>query len=211
MAMTPGLRKFALTTHVTSSVGWIGAVAAFLALAIAGVGSQDAQIVRSAYLAMHLITWFVIVPLCLAALSTGVVQSLGTTWGLFDHYWIVTKLLLTVLATAILLVHTQPIGQVAAMAAQASLAAGDLRHVRLQLVGDACAALFVLVMTTALSVYKPWGMTPYGLRKQRELTAAWRPAVARQVTPWGRYVILGIIGFVLLVLLLHLAGGMTGH
>ena len=35
--MTPGLRKFALTTHVTSSVGWLGAVGAFLALAIAGV------------------------------------------------------------------------------------------------------------------------------------------------------------------------------
>src|SRR5258707_11647225 len=78
--------------------------------------------VRAAYLAMHLITWFVIVPLCVAALSTGVIQSLGTTWGLFDHYWIVTKLLLTVLATVILLVHTQPIDHVAAMAAQASLA-----------------------------------------------------------------------------------------
>jgi hypothetical protein len=212
MAMTPGLRKFALTTHVTSSVGWIGAVAAFLALAIAGVGSQDAQIVRSAYLAMHLITWFVIVPLSLAALSTGIVQSLGTMWGLFDHYWIVTKLLLTVLATIILLVHTQPIDHVAAMAAQATLAVGDLPQVRLQLVGDACAALFVLLVTTALSIYKPWGMTPYGLRTQRELTAAWRPAVARQVTPWGRYVILGIIGLVVLVLLVHLAGGgMRGH
>ena len=53
MTMTPGLRKFALTTHVTSSVGWLGAVGAFLALAIAGVGSEDAQIVRAAYLAMH--------------------------------------------------------------------------------------------------------------------------------------------------------------
>ena len=106
MAMTPSLRKFALTMHVTSSVGWLGAVGAFLALAIAGLGSQDLQIVRAAYLAMHLITWFVIVPLSLAALSTGIVQSLGTTWGLFDHYWVGTKLLLTVLATAILLVHT---------------------------------------------------------------------------------------------------------
>jgi hypothetical protein len=27
--MTSGLRKFALTTHVTSSVGWLGAVGAF--------------------------------------------------------------------------------------------------------------------------------------------------------------------------------------
>ena len=207
MPMTPGLRKLALTTHVTSSVGWLGAVRAFLALAVAGLGSQDPQIVRAAYLAMHLITWFVIVPLSLAALLTGIVQSLGTTCGLFQHYWIVTKLLLTVLATIILLVHTQPIDRVAAVAGQTMLAVGDLRQLRLQLVGDACAALFVLLVTTALSVYKPWGMTPYGMRKQRDLTAAWRPVVNRQVAPWGRYVVLGIIGLVLLALLVHLAGG----
>ena len=212
MTMTPGLRKFALTTHVTSSVGWLGAVGAFLALAIVGVGSQDPQIVRAVYLAMHVTTWFVIVPLCLAALLTGVVQSLGTTWGLFRHYWIVTKLLLTVLATIILLVHTQPIDHVAAVAAQTTLATGDLRQLRLQLVGDACAALFVLLVTTTLSVYKPWGMTPYGLRVQHEVSPGWRPTSARQLVPWGRYVLFGIMAVVLLVLLLHLAGvGMHGH
>ena len=92
------------------------------------------------------------------------------TWGLFRHYWVVTKLLLTVLATIILLVHTQPIDRVAAVAAQTTLATGDLRQLRIQLVGDACAALFVLLVTTTLSVYKPWGMTSYGLRKQNEET-----------------------------------------
>ena len=212
MTMTPGVRKFALTTHVTSSVGWLGAVGAFLALAIAGLGSQDAQIVRAAYLAMHLTTWFVIVPLCLAALLTGIVQSLGTTWGLFRHYWIVTKLLLTVLATIILLVHTQPIDRVAAVAAQTTLAAGDLRQLRVQLVGDACAALFVLLVTTTLSVCKPWGVTPYGLRMQNEVLGAWRPTSARPLTPWGRYAVVAIIAVVVLVLLLHLAGiGLHAH
>ena len=105
MTMTPGLRKFALTTHVTSSVGWLGAVGAFLALAIAGLISQDAQIVRAAYLAMHLTTWFVIVPFCLAALLTGIVQSLGTMWGLFRHYWVLVKFVLTLGATLLLLLH----------------------------------------------------------------------------------------------------------
>jgi hypothetical protein len=54
MTMRPRLRKFALTAHVTSSVGWLGAVAGFLALAVAGLTSQDAQMVRAAYLAMDL-------------------------------------------------------------------------------------------------------------------------------------------------------------
>src|SRR5262245_36929126 len=104
--MSVELRRFALTTHITSSVGWLGSVAAFLALSIAGLSSPDSQMVRSAYMAMHLTTWYVIVPLCLASLLTGVVESFGTSWGLFRHYWVVTKLLLTLLATVILLVHT---------------------------------------------------------------------------------------------------------
>ena len=86
MTMTPSLRKFLLTTHVTCSVGSLGAVAGFLALAIAGLAGQDAQTVRAAYIAMALIAWFVIVPLTFAALLTGLVQSLGTAWGLFRHY-----------------------------------------------------------------------------------------------------------------------------
>jgi hypothetical protein len=185
MIMTPGLRKFALTTHVTASVGWLGAVGAFLALAIVGRSSQDPQTVRAAYLALPAITWFVIVPLTLAALLTGIVQSLGTTWGLFRHYWIVTKLLLTVLATILLLVHTQLIDRVATRAAEATLSTGDLRQSRMELVAKAGAALLVLLVVTTLSVYKPWGMTPYGLRKQNEGTAASRAITIQQTGPWG--------------------------
>lgn len=85
MMMTPALRKFGLTAHVSSSVGWFGAVAGFLALAVSGLTSRDAQVVRAVYLAMNLIGWSVIVPLSLASLLTGVVQSLGTPWGLFRH------------------------------------------------------------------------------------------------------------------------------
>jgi hypothetical protein len=167
MIMGPGLRKFALTAHVTSSVGWLGAVAGFLALALAGLTSEDDQVVRAAYLAMKVIGWFVIVPLSVGSLLTGLVQALGTTWGLFRHWWVLIKLVLTILATIVLLVHMQPVGHLADVVAQATLAGGELRGLRIQLIADAGAALLVLLVATTLSVYKPRGMTRYGWRTQR--------------------------------------------
>ncbi len=77
MMITPRLRKFALTAHITASVGWMGADAGFLALAVAGLSSPEAQLVRAAYLAMGLIAWFVIVPLAFASLLTGLVWGSG--------------------------------------------------------------------------------------------------------------------------------------
>ena len=166
--MTPRLRKLALTAHITSSVGWIGADAGFLALAVAGLTSQDAQMVRAAYLAMGLTAWFVIVPLSLATLLTGLVQSLGTRWGLFRHYWVLVKFLIAVFATIVLLIHTQPISLMAGAAAETTLSGADLREPRIQLVVAAGAGLLVLLVAVSLAVYKPRGLTPYGWRKQQE-------------------------------------------
>ena len=89
MIMPPRLRKFALTAHITCSVGWFGAVASFVVLSVIGLRSSTAQLVRAAYLAMKPITWFAIVPLAFASLLTGIVSSLGTGWGLFRYYWVV--------------------------------------------------------------------------------------------------------------------------
>jgi hypothetical protein len=167
MTMTPRLRKFALTAHITSSVGWLGVVTSFLALAVAGLTSQDPQIVQAAYLAMELIARFIIVPLCLASLLTGLVLSLGTKWGLFRHYWILMKLLITILATIGLLVHMQSISYLAGVAAETTLSITDLR-MQIQLVVAASAALLVLLVATILAVYKPRGLTRYGWRKQHD-------------------------------------------
>jgi hypothetical protein len=175
--MTPGLRKFALTTHVTSSVGWLGAVGGFLVLAIAGLNSRDAQTVRAAYVATELITWAAIVPLAFASLITGLVVSLGTQWGLFRHYWVLVKFVLTVLATLLLLLHTRPIGAVAALARESELSGYLTHRLQLQLVADAALALLALLVNVTLSIYKPRGMTRYGWRKQQEAVSAPRVLV----------------------------------
>ncbi len=166
MIMTPGLRKVALTAHVTSSLGWFGAVAAFLALAVAGLTGQDPLMVRAAYLTMGLTTRFVIIPFAFVSLLSGVVSSLGTTWGLFRYYWVLLKLLLTMLATIVLLVHTQPIDLLAGVAAKTTVISASLHSQQLLMVNASAAALVVLLVLTVLSVYKPRGMTPYGWRKQ---------------------------------------------
>ena len=168
MTMTPRLRKFAITAHVTSSVGWLGAVAGFLALAVAGLTSQDAQIVRAAYLTMELTGWFVLVPLALASLLTGLVQALGTNWGLIRHYWVLAKLLINVFATIVLLLYMQTLGSLAGVAAETALSGDDLGVLRSPSpVLHAGAALLLLLVAAGLAVYKPRGMTRFG-RKHHE-------------------------------------------
>jgi hypothetical protein len=165
MTMALDLRKFALTVHVIVSVGWAGVVAAFLALAIAGLVSPDIQLVRASYLAMDLTYRIVVIPLGLASLGTGLISSLATEWGLLRHYWVFVKLMLSIPATILMLVHIQPVGHMASAAATEILSSTDLSGLRIQLVVYAGAALLVLLVATALSTYKPRGRTWYGARK----------------------------------------------
>jgi hypothetical protein len=216
MIMTPSIRNVALTAHITTSVGWLGAVGGFLVLAIAGLSSRDAQMVRAAYLSMELTGWFVIVPLCFASLITGLVESLGPTWGLFRHYWVLAKFVITVAATAVLLLHMGPITYVASVAAQTTLGSADLRQLRIQLVANAAAAIVALLAATTLSVFKPRGLTPYGRRKQdEESTVPVRLDRRLATTPrWVRVSWIIAIGLVLLFIILHLTGrglGSHGH
>jgi ABC-type transport system involved in multi-copper enzyme maturation permease subunit len=179
--MSPRLRKFALTAHVVSSVGWFGAVVVFLALSIAGMTGEDPEAVRAAYLAMESIGLFVLVPFSIASLLTGLVQSLGTTWGLVRHYWILAKLLINVVASLILLMYTQTLASLADVAStNADL--GVLRSPSPVL--HSVAGLVLLLAAAVLSVYKPRGMTRYGWRKQqkqRQAAQASRRAPVRAI------------------------------
>lgn len=160
--MKPGLRKFALTAHITSSVGWLGAAVAFLAHAIAGLTSQDAELVRVAYLLMELTGWYVLVPLSLASLATGLIQSFGTKWGLIRHYWVLMKFSLTVFSTIILLTFMRGFGNLPTGASEPTSPGG---HGGASPVVHAGLGILVLLVAVVLSVYKPWGKTPYGRRE----------------------------------------------
>jgi hypothetical protein len=174
MPLPPAFRKFWLATHLALSVGWIGAVLVYLALSVTAMTTRDPETVRAGWIAMELTGWYVIVPLALASILTGLVMALGTKWGLFRHYWVLFSLVLTTFATVILLLHMPDVSLLAEVARDPEGAAldparehllsrlpeGDLLHPGLGLV--------VLLLVQILNVYKPRGVTPYGRRKENE-------------------------------------------
>jgi hypothetical protein len=162
--MPTSVRKLALTSHVSLSIALLGAIASFLVLAIAGLTAGTADTLRETYPAMAVTTRFVIVPLALAALLGGTIQALGTRWGLFRHKWVVAKLLLTGFAVAVLLVKLPMIAFAARHALDGAGPDPAFSRAQIQLVAHAGAGLLVLLVPVILSIYKPWGMTRYGVR-----------------------------------------------
>lgn len=155
MLMSPTARKFALTAHIVSSVGWFGALMVFLAHAIVSLVSGEEQVVRGICIAMGVTAWLVILPLSLASFLIGVVQAVGTAWGLVRHYWVVAKLLLTAFATGILLLKLAPISDLSRAAAGVSFSATSLPDLKMSLLVHSIGGLVVLLAITVLAIYKP--------------------------------------------------------
>jgi hypothetical protein len=210
MAMTLRIRKGALTAHIACSVGWFGAVFSFLALALAGLLSQDLQVVRAAYLSMSMIGWWVIVPLSFASIATGLVQVFSTSWGLVRHYWVMLKFMISIVATSLLLLHLQPVNRIASVAAAGPLSNTDLRELRIAVAADAASALLALIAALSLAVYKPKGMTSYGWRRQQPRAAQVDPRAAEGTPRWV-YVFAGFVLAALIAVRLLTGSGHAGH
>ena len=221
MALTPRVRKLALTVHVVTSVGWLGAVVAYLALAVVGLTSPDPQVARASYLSLGVIATFVVVPCSIATLLSGMVEAFTTRWGLFRHWWVVAKLALTTVATLILWQHVPAVLRMATLARESALSVGDLRAQKQQLVLHAVGGLIVLLTATVLSIYKPWGMTPFARRKERQCStcgpielpvplgtaAADSAAVTARAPQWVYVFWIHALAIGAVFLAIHLAGG----
>lgn len=164
MTMRPAVRKAALTVHVFASVGWMGALAAFAALAVTGAASDDDVVVRGVTLAMGPLTSYVILPLAFGAFASGLVQSLGTPWGLVRHWWVVIKLLVTAVALVVLVLQLDTLDRLTSAARRGPLGA-EFDDGRASMVLHSVAGLALLVLPMVLSVFKPKGLTSYGARK----------------------------------------------
>ncbi|MBG0566653.1 DUF2269 domain-containing protein [Actinoplanes aureus] len=152
-----------LVLHIATSVGWLGVVAASVALAGLAITTDDPRSVAAVYLILEPLGWTLLVPFGLASLVTGVTQSLITVWGLVRHYWVLIKLLLNLFAVAVLLLYMRTL-EVLADAGRAALNDGLPMPANASPLIHAAGAVVLLLVAVVLSVYKPRGLTPVGSR-----------------------------------------------
>lgn len=164
MSAPVGVRKLVLTAHVATAVGWFGALLAYLVLDLVATTGGDVQRVRAAYVGMDLTVSYVIVPLALGSVAIGILNALITPWGLLRHYWVVVKLVLTLAATAVLLIERRTVR----LLAEDATSGADPRA-QLGTLVHSIGGLVVLLLVLVLSVYKPSGVTRYGWRKQQRM------------------------------------------
>ena len=166
--LSPATYKLVLTAHVIVSVGWLGVVVAKVVLGLVALATRAPELAGALYVAMNVLN-VAFPPLAIAAIVTGVTLSLGTKWGLVQHYWVATKLVLTVgvIATAVQ-IGGRLVEQVSA--APSSVVAGGgmgegIASVLPLLTVLAVVHLLMLAAATVLSVYKPWGKTWFARRQ----------------------------------------------
>lgn len=156
--LSPGQRKLAVAAHVILSVGLLGVSTVLFILAAVAATSADAETSRAAYRAMGILTSGVTQAGAVGALVTGLILSFGTKWGVFQYYWIVTKLVLTA-ATVIngMVVVGGYVRQAVALTSGTAPSAADLGNMPMLLVAATGAGVLMLGAATVISVYKPWG------------------------------------------------------
>lgn len=179
MILAPIARKVVLAVHLSGSVGWLGAVVAYVPLDVTVALSNDPTTVRAAWTAMGLIAGWAIVPLAVTSLITGLLISLGTRWGLFRHWWVLVSLVLTIVAVLVLAQETSVIGRGAAMASLPTTPDDQVLALPPTL-PHSIGGLLVLLVIQWLNVFKPQGLTPYGWRRQQEERARLTSRVLNQ-------------------------------
>jgi len=143
-----------LCVHVLTSVAWLGTIVSFLVFALKGRSATDVSELSMCVTALQWLGWWLVVPLCFAASVSGIVQSVISSWGLIQHYWVLIKLIAMILATILLMVHMKIVDELSRTPLTQSNAAISAFS---SLAFDAALATLLGAILTGFSIFKPPG------------------------------------------------------
>lgn len=151
-------RHWLLFAHVVLSVGWMGAGAANVVLAITAGTSASDDVRRVCYQLINRVDFWLVIPLAFGSLGSGVLISVATKWGLIRYWWVVTKLGLTI---AVILFSTFGVGVWVEQSMTATATPAGSSPVATRLVIGALANVGAFLFMTWASIAKPWPKTPW--------------------------------------------------
>jgi hypothetical protein len=163
--LTPAARNTVLVLHVIMGIGWMGVDIALFALLMTARTTDNAALVVSSFNAFGMIVPVAVPPLSLGILATGVTLGLGTRWGLIRYWWVLVKLLLSLVMTALVSLSLLPAISNMAILADTTLSAAAVRaslgELPTMLMFPPIVSFLMLGTATVLSIFKPWRRTPW--------------------------------------------------
>ncbi|MFJ3328116.1 DUF2269 domain-containing protein [Streptomyces griseus] len=156
------VRRGVLVAHVAVSVSWLGLTVGLLTLGLTAFLTGDPATASAATRAMKVFGDWLVVPVALLSLVSGLVLALGTPWGLARHRWVWIKFWLTLITTGLSILSLRP-GIDAAVA-------DEVVDINLVIAPSVATATYLLI--TAISVLKPWGLTRRGRRLRISASSA---------------------------------------
>lgn len=174
--LAPVARNAVLVLHVVSGIGWMGVDIAVFALLLTARSTTSAALVLSSFNAIGVIVPFAVPALSIGIVVTGLILGVGTRWGLIRYWWVLVKLLLslimTVLVFASLVPEVRSIGVLSATTTSADEVRASLGALPTMLLFPPIVSFLMLGVATVLSISKPWGRTPWrreaGSRPRKE-------------------------------------------
>lgn len=157
-------RQLLVFLHVAVSVGWMGAGAANVVLAMTAGYTATDDVRRVCYFLMDQVDVFVIIPLAFAALVSGLLLCWVTPWGLARYWWVLVKLVLTVV---VIVYSTFGVGVWVEESIDATAAGAGESAVAGRLAYGAAVNIVAFLFMTWASVAKPWGTTPWTTLRRR--------------------------------------------
>lgn len=156
-------RQWLLLFHVVFSVGWLGAGAGNLVIAVEAAVTGSPVAARVCYDLINRLDFALVIPLAFGSLGSGFLISLATKWGLTRYWWVLVKLGLTV---AVIVFSTFGVGVWVEQSISATADLDSASPVAVPLVVGASGNILAFLFMTWASITKPWPRTPWSTTPQ---------------------------------------------
>jgi hypothetical protein len=163
--LPPVARKAVMVLHAICGIGWMGVDIAVFVLLMTARTTNDPALAISGFNAIRMIVPIAVPPLSLGILVTGLMLGLGTRWGLLRYWWVLIKLILSLIMTVLVFVSLVPgVTSIAVLSAtnlSANAVRASLGSLPNQLMFPPIVSFLMLGVAAVLSIFRPWRRTPW--------------------------------------------------